>query len=35
MTYKFDRTLPEEFLEPILEQGLEALPELIQTVINR
>lgn len=34
MTYEFDCTLPDEFLEPILEHGLEALPELIRTVIN-
>lgn len=34
MTYELDCTLPEEILEPILEHGLEALPELIRTVIN-
>ena len=31
---KLDCTLPDEFLEPILEHGLDALPELIRTVIN-
>lgn len=34
MTYEPDCTLPEEFLEPILEHGLDALPELIRTIIN-
>lgn len=34
MTYELDCTLPDEFLEPILEHGLDALPELIRTVIN-
>lgn len=34
MTHELDCTLPEEFLEPILEHGLDALPELIRTVIN-
>jgi putative transposase len=34
MTHELDCTLPEEFLEPILEHGLDALPELIGTVIN-
>jgi transposase-like protein len=35
MTYTSDCTLPEELLEQIVQQGLEALPALIQTVINR
>ena len=35
MTYENDCTLPEELLEQIAQQGLEALPDLIQTVINR
>src|SRR5690606_12948758 len=34
MTSELDCTLPEEFLEPIVEHGLEALPELIRTVVN-
>lgn len=34
MTYDLDCTLPDEFLEPILEHGLDALPELIRTLIN-
>ena len=34
MTYDLDRTLPEEFLESIAEQGLDVLPELIQTLVN-
>jgi hypothetical protein len=34
MTYEPNCTLPEEFLEPILEHGLDALPDLIRTVIN-
>ena len=34
MTYDFDCTLPEEFLEPIIEHGLDILPELIQTLID-
>jgi transposase-like protein len=34
MTYNFDCTLPEEFLEPILEHGLDVLPDLIQTLID-
>jgi transposase-like protein len=35
MTYESDCTLPDELLEQIAQQGLEALPALIQTVINR
>jgi transposase-like protein len=35
MTYISDCTLPEELLEQIAQQGLGALPALIQTVINR
>jgi transposase-like protein len=34
MTYDSDCTLPEAFLAPILEHGLDALPDLIRTVIN-
>ena len=34
MTYELDCTLPEAFLEPILKHGLDALPDLIRTVIN-
>jgi putative transposase len=34
MTYKTDCTLPNELLDQIVEQGLEALPELIRTIIN-
>jgi transposase-like protein len=35
MTYTSNCTLPEELLEQVAQQGLEALPALIQTVINR
>ena len=34
MTYKTDCTLPDELLDQIAEQGLEALPEMIRTIIN-
>jgi putative transposase len=34
MTYDRDSTLPEEFLESIAEQGMDVLPELIQTLVN-
>lgn len=34
MTYQHDCSVPEEFLEPIIEEGLDALPGLIQTLIN-
>ncbi len=34
MTYHHDCSVPEEFLEPIIEEGLDALPGLIQTLIN-
>lgn len=34
MTYDIDCTLPDDFLEPILEHGLDVLPELIQTLVN-
>lgn len=34
MAYDFDCTVPEEFLEPIIEHGLDVLPELIETVVN-
>lgn len=35
MTYQNDCTLPAELLEQIAQEGLDALPVLIQTVINR
>ena len=35
MTYSTNCTLPEEYLEQIAQQGLAALPDLIQTVLNR
>lgn len=35
MTYQNNCTLPEELLEQIAQEGLERLPDLIQTVINR
>lgn len=34
MTYEFDCTLPSEFLEPIIEHGLDVLPAMIETLIN-
>ena len=34
MTYQANCTLPEEILEQIAAEGLEALPELIQILIN-
>lgn len=34
MTYKTDCTLTDELLDQIAEQGLEALPEMIRTIIN-
>ena len=34
MTYQTDCTLPEEILEQIATDGLEALPELIRVLIN-
>jgi putative transposase len=34
MTYETDCTLPEELLEQIAQQGLDALPNIIRTVIN-
>jgi putative transposase len=34
MTYKSDCTLPDELLDQIADQGLDALPELIRTIIN-
>ncbi len=34
MTYDIDCTLPDDFLEPIIEHGLDVLPELIQTLVN-
>ena len=35
MTYSTDYTLPDEFMDQITEQGLDAVPELIRTIINR
>ena len=35
MTYENDYTIPEEIMEQICEQGLDALPELIRIVLNR
>ncbi len=34
MTYREDCTLPPELLARIASEGFEALPELIQLVIN-
>lgn len=34
MTYEFDCTLPSEFLEPIIEHGLDVLPAMIEMLIN-
>jgi transposase-like protein len=34
MTYQHDFTLPPELLEPLTEQGLESLPELIRVLVN-
>ncbi len=34
MTYQTDCTLPEELLEQIAQQGMDALPDIIRTVIN-
>ena len=34
MTYQTDCTLPDELLDQIADQGLDALPELIRTIIN-
>jgi transposase-like protein len=34
MTYKSDCTLADELLDQIADQGLDALPELIRTIIN-
>ncbi|RMG80951.1 MAG: hypothetical protein D6712_17200 [Chloroflexi bacterium] len=34
MTYQTNCTLPEELLEQIAQQGFDALPELIRTIIN-
>ena len=34
MTYQLNYTLPNELLEQIATEGLEALPEMIQIVIN-
>jgi transposase-like protein len=34
MTYQTDCTLPNEFLSHLVENGLDALPELIRVVIN-
>ena len=34
MTYEKDYTIPEDIMEQICEQGLDALPELIRIVVN-
>lgn len=34
MTYQTNCTLPNELLEQIAEQGLEAVPDMIRTIIN-
>lgn len=34
MTYPPDCTLPAELLEQLIQQGFDALPDLIQTIIN-
>ena len=34
MTYQTDCTLPKELLEQIVAQGLDAVPEMIRTIIN-
>ena len=34
MTYQDDFTLPSEIMEQIAQQGIEYLPELIQTLVN-
>lgn len=34
MTYQTNCTLPEELLEQIAEQGLNAMPDMIRTIIN-
>jgi putative transposase len=34
MIYKNDCTLPKEYLEPLTEQGLDGLPDLIRVLVN-
>ena len=34
MTYQDNCTLPTELLEQIAEQGLDAIPEMMRTLIN-
>jgi len=34
MTYQYDCTLPNNFLERLTEQGLEGLPDLIRILVN-
>ncbi len=34
MTYQTDCTLPKELLEQIVAQGLDAVPEMVRTIIN-
>ena len=34
MTYQNDCTLPEEILEQIVTDGLDAIPELIRILVN-
>ena len=35
MIYNEDCTLPKEYLEQLSAQGMEALPEMIQVLINQ
>jgi hypothetical protein len=34
MTYRAEYSIPGDFLEEIVEQGLDAVPELIRTLLN-
>lgn len=34
MTYQTNCTIPEEILEQIATEGMEALPELIRILVN-
>ena len=34
MTYRNDFSVPAELMEPVAEQGLEILPELLRIVVN-
>jgi transposase-like protein len=35
MIYTEDCTLPKEYLEPLMKQGLEGLPELVREIVNQ